>query len=341
MKPFATLAIPIAALACAVLSLGRPSEAIPYQQAVEHGPIYGTVLRQSDNAPIPRIKITLSTNAGEIVDTEFTSMDGKFTFGGLAFGVYILEVNAEGFEPYRDNYVLLNHPLGTAVVVMLRDAVSRPAAPGAVVSTREMSLPQAAQDALHKGVDELFQKRDPAASLVSFKKVLDAAPTFYEATYYEGLAYWKLGKDAEAEASFKKAIEQSDHHFVEPCISLASMLDDNHDFADAQQFAQESVELQPEDWRAQYELARALLGLVRFEDAEKSALEAKRLKPDFPRLYIILADIHLQLHKNQAVLDDIDAYLKLEPSGPYSQQAKALKEKTEEAIKRGSPPSGQ
>jgi tetratricopeptide (TPR) repeat protein len=308
---------------------------------VQRGPIYGTVLRQSDNVPLPRVKVTLSTNSGDPVDTQFTSMDGKFAFGGLQFGSYVLEVDAEGYEHYRDGDVQLLERLGTGVVVMMRDINDKPAAPGAMVSTREMSLPQKAQDELHKGMDALFQKHDAAGSLAYFQKVLDLSPAFYEATYYEGVAYLKLNKMPEAEAAFRKAIDASDHHFAEPCISLASMLDDKRDYADAEPFAQESADLNPDDWRAQYQLARALLGLGRFADAEKSGLEAKRLKPDFGRLYLVLADIHLQLHKNEAVLDDVNSYLKLEPTGPYSQQAKALKQKTEEALKQAPAPPAQ
>jgi hypothetical protein len=39
----------------------------------------------------------------------------------------------------------------------------------------------------------------------------------------------------------------------------------------------------------------------------------------------------MQLHKNEAVLEDVDAYLKLEPDGPASAQARLIKTQMEKA----------
>jgi len=72
----------------------------------------------------------------------------------------------------------------------------------------------------------------------------------------------------------------------------------------------------------------------RLAEAEQSALTARKLKPDFSRIYLLLANIHQMQHKNEAVLDDLNTYLKLFPNGPYVGQAKAMKEQTEKTLGR-------
>ena len=61
-------------------------------------------------------------------------------------------------------------------------------------------------------------------------------------------------------------------------------------------------------------------------------MDAAKHVRNYPQLYIVLANIHLRLLKNDAVIEDLNTYLKLDPTGAYSGQAKALKEKTEQAL---------
>jgi len=58
-----------------------------------------------------------------------------------------------------------------------------------VVTARELALPKNAQEALRKGRERLYEKRDPASSLGYFAKVLKLSPDFYEADYYTA---WRI-----------------------------------------------------------------------------------------------------------------------------------------------------
>jgi tetratricopeptide (TPR) repeat protein len=165
------------------------------------------------------------------------------------------------------------------------------------------------------------------------------SPDYYEAYYDEGVAYLRLKKMDEAETAFHKAVDLSKGHFAEPYIELASIYADKEKFPDAETMARKGMGIQPDSWRAHYELARILYGEGLPVDAEQSALEAKRLEPKFPKLYIVLANIQLRLGKNQAVVEDLDTYLKLAPDGAYTSQAKELKEKTEKLLGHPAPPA--
>jgi len=93
--------------------------------------------------------------------------------------------------------------------------------------------------------------------------------------------------------------------------------------------ARRSIELDQNAWNGHYELARALVGLNRMDAAEKSALEARTRNPNFPQLHLLLANIHIRKHEPNALLEDIDTYLKLDPNGPMSSQARQMREQVQ------------
>ncbi len=300
-------------------------------------PVIGTVKTQDGNLDMRTVKVEIWTVGGIPVDTIFTDSKGSFMSMALNPGEYIVSIKVEGYEDYREEVTIMGRP-GVNVYAMLRKArgTFSATAPGNVVNARELSLPQKAQDELHKGQDYLFQRKNAAESIPSFQAVIDMAPDYYEAYYLIGVAYMKLAQWDDAEASYRKAMQISQDHFADPCIALASMFADHGKFADAEPLARQGLKIQPESWRGHYELARALFGENKYPDAELSAMEAQKRQPKFARVYVLLANIHLKLNKNEAVLDDLNNYLKYDPDGQYSEQVKQLKEKTEQALGRSS-----
>jgi hypothetical protein len=332
LAQYTALASIIFLLPTIVSAQGRGQPTTPW-------PITVIVHNEVDNRPVAHIKVQFSTSSGSVIDTIFTDTDGQVSSSRLPPGEYVVTIEAEGFKPHREEVEVLEYP-GPRVNINLRPiAPEKPAVQGDIVSARELGLPQPAQEALQKGREALFQKHDPAGSLPYFQKVLIMAPDFYEADYFEGVAYLEKGLAKEAEDAFHAAIDMSFNQFPEADFSLASLLTDKGRFAEAEAAARAGLTLQPESWRGSFEMARALLGLNRLPEAEQRAAAAKKLNPNFARLYLVLANIHLRLHNNEAVLDDVNTYLKLDPNGPYIGQAKELKEKTEMALGHQSPPS--
>jgi hypothetical protein len=61
-------------------------------------------------------------------------------------------------------------------------------------------------------------------------------------------------------------------------------------------------------------------------EAEASAYAARALKPENPDVYLLLSEIHRHTQNAKALLEDIDAYLKLAPEGPAAPQIRKLRE---------------
>ncbi|PYV29974.1 MAG: hypothetical protein DMG22_21765, partial [Acidobacteria bacterium] len=73
-------------------------------------------------------------------------------------------------------------------------------------------------------------------------------------------------------------------------------------------------------------LSLSLFRLNRLEEAEKSAREALLRKPGFAWAYLVLADVHGRRGEYARQLQNLDAYLKLEPDGPASKQVREVRE---------------
>jgi len=305
------------------------------------GNFSGTVVYHDSNKPAAHVKVEIRTYSGQLIDSYYTGSDGRFGSPAIPSGQYVITVEAEGYKPYRREEELLGYP-GIRMDIML-DALPGqkplPAVAAPAVSARELGLPQDAQDALHQGTAALFQKHNAAASLPFFQKVLVMAPDFYEAAYYQGVALMELGRKKEAEDAFRNAASLSDDKFADVDFALASLLTDQKQYPEAEKLVRAGLLMQPDAWNGQLELARVLMSTGRFAEAETSALAVRKAKPDFARTYLLLANIHQQLHRNEAVLDDLDTYLKMFPNGAYVAQAKAMKEQTEKAMGRTPTPN--
>jgi Flp pilus assembly protein TadD len=337
MQRFARLILFLAALlifSTAVSSQGIPGANVP-------GNISGNVVYHDGNKPAARVKVEIRNNAGQLIDTYFTESDGRFATPSIPNGVYVITVDAEGYKPFRRQEELLGYP-GVRIYIVL-DAVPGqkplPSVAGPSISARELGLPQEAQDALHQGTTALFQKHNAAASLPFFQKVSTMAPDFYEASYYQGVALMELGRKKEAEDQFRNAASLSDDKFPDADFALGSLLTDQKQFPEAEKLVRAGLVMQPDAWNGQLELARVLMATNRFAEAEQNALAVRKVKPDFPRVYLLLANIHQQLRQNEAVLEDLNTYLKMFPNGAYVAQAKAMKEQTEKAIGKAPAPN--
>lgn len=294
----------------------------------------GAITSEGDHRPIANAKVQLASSSGEMMSSTFTGTDGLFNFMNLSQGEYVITVTAEGYETGSQKVMVFS-----ASVPDVRMSLRKPNQPvenaplgDGSVSNRELLLPKKAQEAFQKGLDTLNKKNDPSGSMPYFQKVLAISPNFYEAYYNEGRAYSFEGKPADAETAFQKAIELSKDSYAEADFGLAAIFSDGRRFKESEQLSSHGIELQPDVWRGYFELARALDGLGRFGEAEQNALEARKKNPTFSGIYIVLANIHLELHNDNALVEDLTAYLRLDPAGPFAAQAKDLRTKTEKVL---------
>ncbi len=297
--------------------------------------IRGSLRLASNNQAAEMIKVELKKFTGEVVSVSYTRPNGEFEFGGLGSGTYVIVVDEEGFEPINES-VELRNTLRTGVYLYLREPLKlggeAPASP--TVSARELALPSKAASMLRKGKEELFAKGNAEESVKHFAKLAELAPDFYEAHYYLGFAYARLGRVAEAETQLRACIAGSGQTHEDSYVSLASLLSNQQRYKEAEPFARKATELNPERWDGQFELARALGGVNRLHEALQVAKLVQEKNPGFADVHLLMANFHIRRGDRRSLVGALDDYLKLRPEGPASDQARATRRQVLEAMRR-------
>ena len=275
------------------------------------------------------VEVRLST--GTPVAAVYTDGRGDFQFDQLPSGRYTVVVNEPGYEPVQES-VEAGFVSGQGLTIYLRKTNFAPSgSSGDVVSVRELSIPGKAHNAYQKGLERMA-KKDPAGSLRHFQRAAAAFPSYYEAFLQLGLAQAQLGEKAEAEKALRTAIDLSGGNCAEAEFALAALLSDQEQFGDAEKLTRRGLILSPASWFGQYVLSRALFGLNRLAEAEQCARKVLSLKRDFAVVHLLLANIHIRTREQRPLLEDLDAYLALEPKGAYSAQAGQMREVVRQSL---------
>jgi Flp pilus assembly protein TadD len=290
----------------------------------------GVVSDADSHARLDGVRLELNSTQGPSLGTFLSADGGTFYFPNLYAGTYTLVADKSGYQPVTEQVVLLNDE--RAFQVELRRTADANSKGPNTVSARELSIPHKAHDQMQKGLALLYGKSDYQGSLKPFEEATREYPEYYEAYAQMGVAYMKLADPANSEKAFQKSVEVSHEKYQDGYLGLAELSLNGHRFADAETSARKAVEIDPNSWRAQSQLARALVELHRASEAEPSALTAVKLKADNPTLYLVLANIHMQLQNDRAQLDDLNNYLKLAPAGSFAEQARQQRDQLQQFL---------
>jgi tetratricopeptide (TPR) repeat protein len=299
-----------------------------------HVKLSGTIYSAATKRPIEQTQIRLYDSSGNLVDESLTDAAGEFGFRGLAPENYVLRVEAVGYER-EELTVDLSLASDKGIMIQLKPTSqdqSSTASSGQTVSAHEMSMPKQAREFVSSGRVKLYTQKNPQASLQDFARALAKAPEYYEAQYEIGMAQVRLGHTEDAETSFRKSIELSKDTYGDGEVALGTLLVEKGSTAEGENALQRGVVLNPNSWMGYFELGKLELNQNRMDDALKSAEQARSLAPSVAITYRLLTKIHLEQQDYNAVLQDIDAYLKLDPNSPAGVRAKQIREEIAKKI---------
>lgn len=277
------------------------------------GKISGTVLLKANNRPASQVAVKLKSRAMGIFRSILTDFDGHFEVRNLPPSTYEIVVDEPGYDPVQISTELEG---SSSELVLYVKPSSVPHSPGNsyTVSTRELKIPDKARGEYKKGLGSL-KRRDLAGSQSHFTKAVRAFPDYYEAFYRLGLAETSLGHLDEAAQAFQKAIDLSGGRYASAEFGFGYLLYVEGKPEEAITSVRRGLELDESSADGYLILGLAQLRLDRLDEVERSAGEALLLNPKLARAYLVLSDVHGRRHEYRAQLQDLDAYLKLEPNG--------------------------
>jgi Flp pilus assembly protein TadD len=299
--------------------------------------IRGTLRDPTNARGADGVKVELREVGGPTVASVFTSGSGEFNFSDLHSGAYEIVVNETGYQPIDQQVSVEDSVLGLQILLRKLNAPSGEAA-GPVVSVRELAIPRKAHELMQKGMMLLYAN-DYRGSITQFQRAIKEYPGYYEAYAEMGVAYIQLGDAASSEEALRKSIDVSDQHYADAYFVLANLYVNAKRFADAEPVARKGSELDDKSWKGHFQLASALYGLNRDAEAEPEAQAAAQLQPNGPEIQLLLANIHIRMRKYPAVLEDLNAYLKLDPNGANADQARHIQDQIQTALQKAQAPA--
>ena len=336
MRPrhFVTFLVLLAA--CVIPCLGqRPGPESPGSgpSISEYGySIDGTVRDSATGQPLSGVRVIL-VSRGAPIGTSNTSAEGRFSFAGVPIGEYDIQIEMEGYARYDQDFEVTR--LGISSVEVELTKAAAPAAPspsGPTVSAHQLGVPPKAQREFDKGLDLMNSKADYHGAIAAFDRAIQIFPDYYEAYALEGTAYEGLSDVPSAEKALRKSIELSSSKYPVALYFLAGLLNTTKRYAEAETLARQCLALDDSSWHAHFELAHALLGLRKLDEAEANAKRARDLKPDNPTVFLLLADIHAAERNYSAFVNDLSSFLALTPNGPLADQVRKERALAQQAL---------
>jgi hypothetical protein len=292
--------------------------------------IGGNVYYGTDYNAAKNVTVNLYDGEHVFLESQSTSDDGQFRFGGLRRSEYLLTIEVPGFEPVSMSVdVSMISDKGLAIYLK-STAKKQDSSSSRTVSVHELSIAPKARERMDSGMKKLYLEKNAKSALPDFQQAVSLAPTYYEADYELAMAQLTLGNRAEAETAFRKAVELSNGKYPEALVGLGAVLLDRGALSEAAEFIRTGLQLNGNLWLGHYELARAFLLQKNLPDALISAEQARLLAPGVPIVYRLLSNIHLAQNDYPALLADLEIYITLDPGSPAGLRAKQLRDQLQQ-----------
>lgn len=294
--------------------------------------ISGIIREEGSNRPISSATVELLLLGVQVATPVFSGMEGEFVFHGLEAGDYVVLATKDGFNSVRVDVRVLRTGAPDVRISLRRTTPAPVVALAGPISAHQLQVPHKARAAYEKGRRLLEDQNNPAGSIPAFEKAVKLFPAYYEAYTELGIANYRLTRVPEAEASLKKAVDLSEGKYIETLYLLADLYNTQGNYQQAESLARQAIALDNSVWNGFFELARAMVGLKRAPEAETSALRARDLTPNNPQVYVVLANVHVLQRNYQAAIQDLDAYLRLEPNGRINGAVRDTRDRLEKQV---------
>jgi Flp pilus assembly protein TadD len=293
-------------------------------RAQDTGNIAGQVRLQNGSFPNDRIQIDLE-GRGSLVNRTYCDFEGRFGFNDLLPNSYYVVIEAEGYQPVRQQVVINPRFIQTNVVhVVLRRSEEKPrespdGLPGSNgnlvdVSDFAKKYPPSVLKEFEAG-RKAEERRDSTSAAGHFQEALRLAPDFYPARNNLGTLYMKKGDLEAAEQEFRQVVEQ-DRNSGQAYFNLGNVLYLTRRYDEAKRILEDGLRREPTSAMGYYLLGSVLVRLDDLKGAEERFRAAREFDPKMPQAPIALATLYLQTGRQREASDMFESFLRQFPKDP-------------------------
>jgi tetratricopeptide (TPR) repeat protein len=339
--------LPVALISSVLLCGAIVSEG---QVKVESGRISGQVRFADTGQPAFNVLVSCDNVSGGLAAQVLTDRNGRFSFTNIPISQFNITVRVNGYIEESQTVELNTSPSGAYLQFNLRPDKSRPAAsanPNPAVI--DASVPANARQEFDTASKALAKgKKDGIEEAVQhLEKALTIYPRFSQASLMLGTAYMDLGQSEKAERALKQTLEinpQAANAF----FALGELYREKKELDQAEKNLLQGLSIESRSYQGHLNLARVYWDTAAQikDDAqarpvlEKAYEEVKKsleLNPQFAPAHVVKGNLLLRVHRAQDAQHEFEEYLRLEPKGPFAEQARTTVEKIKKALASQAP----
>ena len=316
------------------------------QPSTMAGRITGQVRFADTGQPAYNVLISCDNVSGGLVGQVWTDRNGRFNLQ-VPLSQFNITVRVAGYVEQTQTVELLTTP-SAYLQFSLRPDKSRPAAaanPGVVDASVPADARQefdAASKALATGKKEKLEE-----SVRHLEKALTIYPRFSQAALMLGTVYMDLGQFDKAERALKQTLEINPKA-ANALFALGELYREQKQLEQAEKTLVQGLSIEPRSYQGHLNLARAYWDTAAQikDDAqarpvlEKAYEEVKKsleLNPEFAPAHVVKGNLLLRVHRAEDAQHEFEEYLRLEPKGPFAEQARTTVEKIKKALTNQAP----
>jgi tetratricopeptide (TPR) repeat protein len=305
--------------------------------------IHGQIRYAEGGRPAEFILVRLENFGGGIAGETTTDRTGNFRFSGLSADLFIVSVRTAGFSEVQQQ-VDLRTQLTDYVQLQLVAAntssnSSLPPKQGGVI---DANVPQHARAEFEKGRVALLEASNPDEGIPHLENAVRTYPKYLEAMLLLGTAYMDKGDWDKAEQTLKRALEvdpkAANALFAMGELYLRQKKDD-----EAEKILLQGLQIEGRSYQGHLSLGRLywdMASKLKDEAQWKPVLEksyeqanlALKLNSNLAGAHLLKGNLLLRARRAEDALKEFEEYLRLEPNGEFSEQAREAVQRIKRAL---------
>ena len=334
------------ATAALLIPLSAPT--LAQTQCNPHNPlpvrVHGQLRLAAGGQPANRVIVRLEAFHGGIISEVVTDNTGKYEFGGLAPGFYVVTVHLAGFIDQRREVDLCGPSSAYELFQLVAERGNSETRANAYTNSIDANVPEPAQKEFEKAEAALAgdkKDRDQEA-ITHLEKAVRIYPKFLQAQLRLGTVYMDLQQWDNAEQALHRALE-IDPEAVNALFALGEIYLRQKKDQDAEKVLLRGLQIEDHSFLGHLTLGRVYWDMaLRIKDAEQAkplfeksydqANRALELNPNLADAHLLKGNLLFRARRAKDALQEFDEYLRLDPKGQFADETRALANKIRKAL---------
>ena len=293
--------------------------------------INGQVRYAQGGRPAELVLVRLESFGGGIAGEFTTDRNGRFTFTGLASDLYIVSVRVAGFKEVQQQVDLRTQLTDYLQLQLVSDTRVSDSSPTKRTGVVDANVPSKALAEFERGRDAILQAKNPDEGIMHLENAVKIYPKYLAALLLLGTAYMDQQHWDKAETTLRQVLslepKTTAAHFA-----LGELYLGRKKYSESENELLAGIKLDPNSVRGHLTLGRLYYEMGDITKAGPQVGTALQLDLKLAQGHLLAGNIWLRARQPDNALVEFEEYLRLEPNGEFSEQAREAVQRLKQAL---------